>query len=67
MEFHRAWCRNEGRSNWEERRAAARLRLFLDLAAEERRKQVMEQISDDVLNGIRDGRCDPYEVLECLT
>jgi LAO/AO transport system kinase len=44
---HLLWCRGEGRAAWNRRRGDARVRLVLDLVAEEARDRAARRLRDD--------------------
>jgi LAO/AO transport system kinase len=44
---HLAWCRGEGRGAWDRRRGDARIRLVLDLVAEQARDRAAERLRND--------------------
>ena len=59
---HLAWCASEGRGAWDERRAAARVRLALDLVAERARHRAEEVLRDSgVWSALRAGTVSPQE------
>lgn len=58
---HLAWCRGEGRAHWEERRANGRIRLALDLVADEARQRARARWrADGTWQALRVGRLDPH-------
>lgn len=62
---HLAWCCGEGRATWDERRAAGRVRTFLDLVAEDARDRARAAL-DGPRRALRDrlraGELNPYVV-----
>ncbi len=59
---HLAWCAGDGRSTWTDRRARGRVRLALDLVADDaRRRAARRWEADGTLAALREGRADPHE------
>ncbi len=63
---HLRWCTGPGRSHWERRRGDARIRLFLDLAAERGRRRAEAWLDPELEAALRSGRTSPHEALEAL-
>jgi LAO/AO transport system kinase len=59
---HIAWCKGEGEHRWQERRGAAKERLYLDLVAERARQAALEGLDDATREGLHSGRLDPHEL-----
>ena len=47
VEAHLAWCSGDGRASWDRRRGDARVRLVLDLVAEQARDRAAARLRDD--------------------
>ncbi|MCB9685664.1 MAG: methylmalonyl Co-A mutase-associated GTPase MeaB [Alphaproteobacteria bacterium] len=64
---HAAWCAGEGRSTWSRRRGDARVRLALDLVAEQARREAQERLAANRwADALRDGSLSPHEVARRL-
>jgi len=57
---HLAWCVGEGRERWNQRRAAARVRLYLDLVAEKARRRAEDALDAATREALGDGELDPH-------
>lgn len=57
---HLAWCVGEGHDRWSQRRAAARIRLYLDLVAERSRLAAESALDADTRAALGAGRIDPH-------
>lgn len=63
VERHRGWCEGEGRGAWTARRAAGRVRLCLDLAAEQARHDAVAWLrgeGTDLARELEAGVLDPF-------
>jgi len=58
---HLAWCVGEGRPAWARRRGDARVRLYLDLVAEDARAAARARLDADLDAAIRSGRVSPHD------
>jgi len=58
---HLAWCLGDGRGAWERRRGDARVRLYLDLVAEDARAGAAARLDADLDAAIRAGRISPHD------
>jgi LAO/AO transport system kinase len=63
---HLAWSVGEGREDWIRRRGDARIRRFLDLAANEGRREAQAALTDDLRARIRQGETTPHHAIEEL-
>jgi LAO/AO transport system kinase len=62
VDRHLAWCMGEGRSYWDQRRAAGRVRTCLDLVAETARKNARTRLLTEdksTYQALLDGRIKP--------
>jgi LAO/AO transport system kinase len=61
---HLAWCRGEGRRAWDRRRGDARVRLVLDLVAEQARDRAARRLRDDpaLAAEVREGQLAAHTV-----
>jgi LAO/AO transport system kinase len=50
LEAHRAWCTGAGRGAWERRRAEGRVRMFLDLVADDARDDARRRLRGSELS-----------------
>ncbi len=57
---HLAWCMGEGRGRWADRRAAARVRLYLDLVAERARRAADDALDPATRKALGEGHLDPH-------
>ena len=57
---HLDWCRGDGRARWDARRAAARVRLYLDLVAERARQAADASLDEATREAIGCGQLDPH-------
>jgi LAO/AO transport system kinase len=59
---HLAWCRGPGAAAWHARRARGRVRLALDLVADEARRRALAQwTADGTLAALSEGRRAPHD------
>ena len=61
---HLRWCVDEGRSRWLERRAAGRVRVYLDVCAEQARRRADQSLSEGDRAALQEGRISPYDLVE---
>ncbi len=61
---HLAWCRGSGRESWDQRRGNARVRLALDLVAEDARRSAEGRLRSDpsLLAALRTGQAAAQDV-----
>jgi LAO/AO transport system kinase len=57
---HLAWCVGAGRERWQQRRAAARIRLYLDLVAEKARRAADDALDPSTREALGAGEIDPH-------
>jgi LAO/AO transport system kinase len=60
---HLAFCVGEGRERWARRRGDARLRLYLDLVAEQARVDAAAALTDEHRDALRAGTLSPYRLV----
>lgn len=62
---HLAWCCGAGRATWEDRRGRGRVRLALDLVAEQARQRAAARwAADGTLSALRERRLDPHAAVD---
>ena len=63
-EAHLAWCVGDGRMEWDTRRSQGRVRTFLDVVAEDARREAsrgLEVEHEELREQLRNGTVSPYE------